>query len=291
MRIALVHEKFTVYAGSERVVEQFHLMWPDAPIFTTVCDPQTLGPILRDADVRTSPLQRLYRGGDRYAHLLPLMPVAMRHLDISGYDIVITSHHAFADRIRPRPDTPIVAYVHTPARWIWEADTRRHEIGGTAGRALLGAFAATQRAPDRRAARKATGLVANSHYVGDRIRRWWGRESTVVAPPVDTDFYTPGAPASAPRGDFFLVAGRLVPYKRPELAVAAATRVGVKLVVAGDGRPRRRSKRPRDRPSRSSAGSTTRPFAPCIATAEPSSFPGRRTSASCRSRPRPAGLR
>jgi glycosyltransferase involved in cell wall biosynthesis len=238
MNIAIVHEKFTVYAGSERVVEQFHLMWPDAPIFTTVCDPQTLGPILRDADVRTSPLQHLYRGGDHYAHLLPLLPVAMRQLEISGYDLVVTSHHAFANRVRPKPDTPIVSYVHTPARWIWEADTRRHEIGGAAGRALLGAFAATQRAPDRRAARKVTALVANSHYVGDRIRRWWGRESTVVAPPVDTDFYTPGTPGSTARGDFFLVAGRLVPYKRPELAVAAAARAGVNLVVAGDGRAR-----------------------------------------------------
>jgi glycosyltransferase involved in cell wall biosynthesis len=239
MNIAIVHEKFTVYAGSERVVEQLHLLWPDAPIFTTMCDPETLGPILRHADVRTSPLQRLYRGGDHYAHLLPLMPVAMRGLDLSEYDLVITSHHAFANRVRPKPGTPIVSYVHTPARWIWEAGTRRHEIGGAVGRAGLGAFAATQRAPDRRAARRLTGVVANSHYVGDRIRRWWGRESIVVAPPVDTEFFTPGTPGGNGRGAFFLVAGRLVPYKRPELAVAAATRAGVKLVVAGDGRARR----------------------------------------------------
>jgi glycosyltransferase involved in cell wall biosynthesis len=241
MKIAIVHEKFTVYAGSERVVEQMHLLWPDAPVYTTVCDPQTLGPILYDADVRTSPLQRLFRGGDHYAHLLPLLPVAMRHLDLRGYDLVVASHHAFADRIRAKPGTPIVAYVHTPARWIWEAGTRRHEIGGAAGRFALGAFAATQRGPDRRAAARLTGIVANSHYVGDRIRRWWGRESTVVAPPVDTEFYTPresGTRGAGPRGDFFLIAGRLVPYKRPELAVAAAKRAGVRLVVAGDGRAR-----------------------------------------------------
>jgi glycosyltransferase involved in cell wall biosynthesis len=238
MKVALVHEKFTVYAGSERVVEQLHLMWPDAPIFTTVCDPETLGPILRDADVRTSPLQRLYRGGDHYAHLLPLLPLAMSRLDIRGYDLVITSHHAFANRIRPGRDTPIVSYVHTPARWLWEADTRRHEIGGFAGRTVLGAFAATQRAPDRRAAGRLAGVVANSNYVADRIRRWWERESTVVAPPVDTEFYTPAPSGTSPRRDFFLVAGRLVPYKRPELAVAAATRAGVKLIVAGDGRAR-----------------------------------------------------
>ena len=209
-----------------------------APIFTTVCDPETLGPILCDADVRTSPLQKLYRGGDRYAHLLPLLPLAMRRIDLTGYDLVITSHHAFANRVRAEPGVPVVAYVHTPARWMWEPDTRRHEIGGAVGRAGLGAFAATQRRADRHAASRLTAAVANSHSVADRIRRWWGRDATVVAPPVDTDFFTPPAAGTA-RGDYFLVAGRLVPYKRPELAVAAATRAGVKLVVAGDGRARR----------------------------------------------------
>ncbi len=235
-RVAIVHEKFSVYAGSERVAEQLHLLWPDAPVFATVCDPDTLGPLLRDADIRTSPLQRLYRGGDHYAHLLPLLPLAMRHFDLDEFDLVITSHHAFANRVRPRPGVPIVSYVHTPARWIWEPSTRRHEIGGAAGRALLATFAATQRRPDRIAAQRVTAHVANSRHVAERIRRWWGRDATVLAPPVDTDYYTPDATST--RDDFFLVAGRLVPYKRPELAVAAATRAGVKLVVAGDGRAR-----------------------------------------------------
>jgi glycosyltransferase involved in cell wall biosynthesis len=104
---------------------------------------------------------------------------------------------------------------------------------------VLGAFAASQRRPDRRAADRLTAAVANSHSVAERIRRWWGRDASVVAPPVDTAFYTPAPGASAGSGDYFLVAGRLVPYKRPELAVAAATKAGVKLVVAGDGRARR----------------------------------------------------
>jgi glycosyltransferase involved in cell wall biosynthesis len=239
MNVAIVHEKFTVYAGSERVVEQLHLLWPEAPIFATVCDPETLGPVLRDADVRTSRLQKLYRGGDHYAHLLPLLPLAMRGFDLTGYDLVITSHHAFANRVRAQAGAPIIAYVHTPARWMWEPETRRHEIGGAVGRGVLGAFAASQRRPDRRAADRLTAAVANSHSVAERIRRWWGRDARVVAPPVDTAFYTPAPGASAGSGDYFLVAGRLVPYKRPELAVAAATKAGVKLVVAGDGRARR----------------------------------------------------
>jgi glycosyltransferase involved in cell wall biosynthesis len=235
MRVALVHEKFTVYAGSERVVDQMHLLWPDAPIFTNVCDPEALGPVLRGADVRPSKLQKLYRGGDHYAHLLPLLPIAMSRRDLDGFDLVVTSHHAFANRVHVPDGVPSVAYVHTPARWLWESDTRRHEIGGRVGRSVLGAFAATQRRADGDAARRMTRLVANSNYVRDRIRRWWGRDASVIAPPVDTDFYTPG---TAARGDYFLVAGRLVPYKRPELAVAAASAAGVRLIVAGDGRAR-----------------------------------------------------
>ena len=121
---------------------------------------------------------------------------------------------------------------------MWEPDTRRHEIGGAVG-ARCSARSPRPSGGPTGAPQRLTAAVANSHYVADRIRRWWGRDATVVAPPVDTEFYTPpGRPAPA-RGDYFLVAGRLVPYKRPELAVAAATRAGVKLVVAGDGRARR----------------------------------------------------
>jgi glycosyltransferase involved in cell wall biosynthesis len=234
-RLAIVHEKFTVDAGAERCVEALHEVWPEAPIFTTVCDPSVLAPGLRDADIRTSPwLQRLYPGGDRYAHLLPLLAPALAHHDLSEFDVVITSHHAFANRIRVRPETRVVAYTHTPARWIWDPTMRVHEVGGPVGRAGLAAYAATQRAPDRRAAARLDAIAANSHEVAWRIRRWWGRASEVIAPPVDVDFFTPDERTT--KRDSYLLAGRLVPYKRPEVAVAAATRAGVRLVVAGTGR-------------------------------------------------------
>lgn len=235
-RVAIVHEKFTIDAGSERVVEQMHALWPDAPIFTSVCDAATLAPGLRDADIRAVPwLQRLYRGGDRYAHLLPLLPIAHRSHRFDGFDVVVTSHHAFANRVRAA-GRPVVSYTHTPARWIWDASTRADEPGGPAGRAGLATFAATQRRPDRIAARRLTGIVVNSHEVAGRVARWWQRDATVVAPPVAVDRFTPDA--SQRRGDWFLLAGRLVPYKHPEIAVRAARRAGVRLVVAGDGRAR-----------------------------------------------------
>jgi glycosyltransferase involved in cell wall biosynthesis len=236
LRVAIVHERFTEWAGSERVVEQMHALWPDAPIHAAVVDGAVLPPSLRDADVRPTELQRLYRGGAGYAYLLPLLPGAFRRIDLRGFDLVITCHHAFANRVRAPNEVPIVSYTCTPARWIWDPSTRRHEAGGRIGRAGLAAFAATQRRPDHSAAHRLHAIVADSANVAGRVQSWWGRGSTVVPPPVDVDWFTPDS--SVRREDFFLLAGRLVPYKRPEIAVIAAERAGVRLVVAGDGRQR-----------------------------------------------------
>jgi glycosyltransferase involved in cell wall biosynthesis len=232
-RVAIVHERFTETGGSERVVEQLHQLWPDATIHAAVVDRDALPASLRDADVRPSALQRLYRGGRGYAHLLPLLPLAMSRLDLGDVDLVVTSHHAFANRVRPRPGVPVISYTHTPARWIWEPAMRRGEAGplGSTG---LAAFAATQRRGDRMAAKRLTRLVVNSNHVRRRAEDWWATEAAVVAPPVDTDRFTPDP--STRREPFFLLAGRLVPYKEPEVAVAAARRAGVRLIVAGGGR-------------------------------------------------------
>lgn len=235
MRVAVVHERFTEPGGSEAVVEQVVATWPDAVVYAPVVDPQILPPGLRDADVRPGPLNRWYRGGGDYALLLPLLPWAMSRLRLDDCDVVVTSHHAFANRVRPpRVDIPIVSYTHTPARWFYDRAMRRGERGGCLGLAALTAFAATQRGPDRRAAARTAAILANSSETQRRVHRWWGRTASVLPPPVDTDFFTPDP--AVPREDFFLLAGRLVPYKRPEVAFAAARRAGVRLVVAGDGR-------------------------------------------------------
>lgn len=233
MRVAIVHERFTIRGGAERVVEELHHIFPGAPIHAALVDRSVLSPELAKADVRTTFLQRLYHGRDRYSHLLPLLPVAFAQLDLRDVDLVVTSHYAFANRIRPPADIPIVSYTHTPARWIWDAGMRRGEKGGAAGRMVLGSFAATQRRSDRRAARRTRAVIVNSRNVATRIDRWWNLPSTVVPPPVDVDWFTP---APLDREDFFLVTGRLVPYKKALVAVAAAKQAGVRLVVAGEGR-------------------------------------------------------
>jgi glycosyltransferase involved in cell wall biosynthesis len=236
MRVAIVHERFTDLGGSERAVEQLHQIWPEAPIYAAVVDPAALPQGLHQADVRASALQSRYHGGSSYARLLPWLPGSLASLDLSEYDLVIASHHAFANRIRPPTATPVISYTYTPARWIWDAAMRRGEPGGLAGRVLLGGFAATQRGPDRRAAGRALQVVAISRAVRERIQQWWRRDAAVVAPPVDVTKYTPAA--GGRRDDFFLVAGRLVPYKEPVVAVEAARQAGVRLVVVGEGRQR-----------------------------------------------------
>ena len=236
LRVAIVHERFTEVGGSERVVEQIHRVWPTASVHAAVADPQAVPSGLAHTEIHTSVLQRVYRGGRGYATLLPALPLAMRHLDLGTPDVVIVSHHAFAGRVRPPAGVPVVAYVHTPARWMWEPRMLADEAGGAAGRGALRAFAATQRRADRAAARRWTALAVNSHHVAGRVRRWWGLEAEVIHPPIDTEFFTPDP--TVEREDFFLLAGRLVPYKQPQVAAAAARAAGVRLVVAGERRSR-----------------------------------------------------
>ncbi len=234
MRVAIVHERFTIRGGAERVVEEIHRIFPEATIHAALVDRSVLSPELADADIRSTPLQRLFRGHDNYAHLLPLLPLAFARLDLTGVDVVVTSHYAFANRVRPPAGVPVVAYTHTPARWIWDPAMRVGERGGRAAALVLSAFAATQRRADRSAAGRLRSIMANSRNVADRVERWWDRPSTVVHPPVDVDWFTPDPGAG--REDFFLVAGRLVPYKKALVAMAAAEQAGVRLVVAGEGR-------------------------------------------------------
>lgn len=234
--VALVHERFTELGGSEKVVEAMAHVWPDATLYAPLIDTKSSFGAVDKLSSSSTWLQKLYRGDGRYAHLLPLLPSAMRSIDLSGYDMAVLSHHAFANRVRIPPDTKSLSYVHTPARWLWDEKLRRADTNSSLSRAGLGAFAATQRHADRVAAQQPDILIANSSEVANRIQRWWGRDAVVIHPPVDVASFTHDP--TVEREPFFLLAGRLVPYKRPELAVAAARKAGVRLVVAGAGRSR-----------------------------------------------------
>ena len=199
-----------------------------------------LGDELQKLPSATSWLKRLYRGDSEYRHLLPLLPAAMASLQIpADTELAILSHHAFSHRVRVPDGVPTISYVHSPARWMWDPVLRTADAPGPVSNATLSAFASTQRRADRLAAQKPDLLIANSSEVSRRIESWWGRSSVVIPPPVALDS-DPELTRTTRREDFFLIAGRLVPYKRADIAIEAATRVGVPMVVAGDGRFRSR---------------------------------------------------
>ncbi len=233
--VALVHERFTEVAGSEQVVAQLSAEFPDAAVHAPIARPSGVPPQLARPPVTTWVDQLYRRSGRRsYAPLLPLLPGAFRGMSLRGADVVVASHHAFATQVVHATDAPVLAYVHSPARWAWDAQLRRGEAGGAVGTLALNALSARTRRHELVASARLAVVVANSTAVAQRIQRCWRRSATVVHPPVDTEFYTPDP--SVPREGFVLLAGRLVSYKRPDLAVRAAERAGIALVVAGDGR-------------------------------------------------------
>jgi glycosyltransferase involved in cell wall biosynthesis len=234
-RIAIVHERFTEVAGSEQVVEQLSLQWPGAPIYATLARPSGI-PAGFSAPPRTTWLESGYRliGQKSYAPLTPLFPRAFRQMDLREFDVVVVSHHAFATQAAFATDAPVIAYVHSPARWAWDRSLRTQEAGGLAGAAVLVGLSRMARKNELAAVQRLSQVVANSTAVAQRIEQWWKRDAVVVHPPVDTEGFTPDP--AVEREDFFLLAGRLVPYKRPDLAIAAARKAGVRLVVAGAGR-------------------------------------------------------
>jgi glycosyltransferase involved in cell wall biosynthesis len=228
VRLAIVHDYFTQAGGAERVVEQLARLFPDAPVYTSVVDPDRLPVSLRGRDVRTSFLQPLARHAP-LAALAPLLPAAFGQLDLREFDVVLSSSSGFAHHVRTRPDAVHVCYCHTPPRFLW--DPGEYHRGRPVQRRVLGPGRAALRLLDRAAAGRVGGYLAVSDHIARRIHAVYGRPAPVVHPPVDTTGFRP-SPARSGR---FLVVSRVRGYKRIELAVLAANRTRLPLDVIGDG--------------------------------------------------------
>lgn len=239
--VAIVHDWFQGYHGSERVVEALaddvlaEASRVDVFIFSAAREllpPRLAARIVRESKPSRLPgLRQVGHDPGRWRYLLPYMPHYFRSLDFSDYDLVVVSSHACAINADPPPGTPCVCYCHTPMRYAWLVDTERGRLDGARGR-VLSALSGWLRKQDRAAAQRPDLLVANSTAVRDRIRRFYDRDAAVVHPPVEVDELR--SESKAPR-DRFLWVGRLVPYKRP-LEVAEAFRgLPERLTMVGIG--------------------------------------------------------
>jgi glycosyltransferase involved in cell wall biosynthesis len=232
-RVAVVHEWLTIPGGSEDVVIELLEMFPKAELFTSVYDPEPWPAIVTERAVHASYLNRIPGAQAHYPKLLPLMTRAYRSFDFSRFDLALSSSHACAKNIRTPAGVPHVCYCHTPMRYAWDESLLEGEEIGRATRLALPLMLRRLRRQDVEGAASPDVFLANSRNVADRIRRYYGRTAEVVNPPVDVDRLLG---SSRDPGEHYLVFGRLVPYKRVELAVAACARLGRSLKVAGDGR-------------------------------------------------------
>ncbi|WP_174278212.1 glycosyltransferase family 4 protein [Sphingomonas bacterium] len=236
MRVAVVHDWMTLRGGGESCVEQFLDLYPQADLHCLVDFlPEAERGFLAGRRIVTSFIQRLPFARTRYRTYLPLMPIAVEQLDMTGYDLVISTSSAVAKGVITGPDQVHICYTFSPIRYAWDLqETYLRESGSDRGLKGLIARAILHyiRLWDVRTANGVDHFVAISHYIGRRVRKAYGRSSTVIYPPVDLDRFTVGTT----REDFYLVMGRMVPYKRVPLLVEAFRAMPERrLVVIGDG--------------------------------------------------------
>ena len=237
MRIAVVHDYFTQLGGAEKVAEELYCMLPNPALFATVALADRMPPRLHDIKVGTSWMQKLPKIKDYYRLYFVLYPFAVGSMDLSAYDLVISSSSGYAKGVRAAPNSIHVCYCHTPMRWAWSYQSyAKRESFGFSQRALLPMFIRELRRWDERASRQPDHFVANSKAIADRIRRAYGRSAEVIHPPIETERFR----LSSEREDYYLILSRLVSYKRVDLAVKSCTQRKRKLLVIGDGPDRQR---------------------------------------------------
>ena len=237
MRVAIVHDWLTGTRGGERVLEAMVEVLPQAELFTLVHRPGTVSQRIEARPIHTSFLQRAPAALRLYRAYLPLYPLAVRRLPLDGFDVVISSSHCAAKAANTR-GAPHLCYCHTPVRYAWDQFEAYFRPGaaGTLARTAARPAAALLRRWDVATAVGVDRFLANSRYVQQRIMSCYGRTAEVLYPPVEcARFHGPRSP-----GDFYLVLGALVPYKRIDVALHAFAQLGEPLVVAGDGPERAR---------------------------------------------------
>jgi len=234
LKTALVHHWLVTMRGGERVFEALAELFPHAELFTLVCDHAKMEPVFAQRRIHTSFLQHLPRATTQYPHYLPLFPLATEWLNLSGYQLVITSDVATLKGVRTDPGAVHICVCYTPMRYVWSAYDTYQSSAGPIGKMVFPALASWLRRWDYNAAQRVTHFVAISQAVAERIQRYYSRESTLIYPPVRTDYFVPRSDLQRSE-DYYLLVSQLVPYKRVDLAVEAFNLCGRRLLVIGEG--------------------------------------------------------
>jgi len=231
-RAVLVHDWLTGMRGGEKCLEVLCRRWREAQLFTLLHKRGSVSPTIEALSIQTSFLQFLPHVHRYYRYLLPVVPLAVESLRLPPGDIVVSFSHCAAKSVRPPQDVPHICYCFTPMRYAWHM--REAYFGRERGfkARVVDRLLGILREWDRRTANRVTHFIAISQTVRQRIAECYGRESTVIYPPVDTDFYTPSA---VPREDYYLAVSAFAPYKRIDLAIEACNRLRHRLVIIGSG--------------------------------------------------------
>jgi len=232
VKVAIVHDYLNQHGGAENVVEAFHEMFPDAPIFTSIFQPEKLAPSFAAMDVRPSFMQKLPFLDPHFKKYLLLYPRAIESFDLRGYDMILSSSSAFAKGARVPPGACHVSYCYTPMRFVWERSSYlENENIPAVVRVVLPAALGYLKRWDLASSEGVHRFVAISEFIRARVRRAYGRDADVIYPPVDVENFKPSAAVD----DYFLVVSRLNPYKKIDVVIDAFNRNGRRLLIAGTG--------------------------------------------------------
>jgi len=231
MKVAIVHYWLVKMRGGEKVLEEFCEMFPEADIYTHVYQPDAISSTINKHKITTSFIARLPWATHLYQSYLPLMPLALKRLDLKGYDLVISSESGPAKGVIVAPGARHICYCHTPMRYIWDMYDSYRENAGFVTRVFMSLLGSWLRKWDRSTADGVDEFIANSHFVQQRIKNIYGRDSLVIYPPVAVEDFS----VSESVDDYYLYAGELTQYKQPQLAIDAFNQSGRKLLVIGEG--------------------------------------------------------
>ena len=233
MKIALVHDYLVQYGGAERVLECFCEIWPYAPIYTLIYDEEKTHGIFKGKRIYTSFLQNFPYSHKNHRIFPPLMPPAIEQFDLSKYDVILSDSSSYANGAITPPGTLHICYCHTPMRYAWDDCQKYIEEFGFPGfiKKLVPFFMNYIRVWDRVSAERPDEYVANSKFVSGRIKKYYRKESVVINPPVDVERFF----VSEKCDDYFLVAGRLMTYKRFDIVIEAFNKLGWPLKIIGRG--------------------------------------------------------